>query len=123
MNEALSRGPRPLPGPALWARSVHALLVVVESLAAILLVADLLVVIGSVTVRSVFAAPFVWSDDIARALLLAVVFLGAAAALARGENAGVMFFVDRLRPRWRARVDAAASSSSCWSPSHCAGTA
>ncbi len=110
-----------MPGPALWARSVHALLVVVESLAAILLVADLLVVIGSVTVRSVFAAPFVWSDDIARALLLAVVFLGAAAALARGENAGVMFFVERLRPRWRARVDAAASIivllvavSLCW---------
>ena len=110
-----------MPGPTLWARSVHALLVVVESLAAILLVADLLVVIGSVTVRSVFAAPFVWSDDIARALLLAVVFLGAAAALARGENAGVMFFVERLRPRWRARVDAAASIivllvavSLCW---------
>ena len=110
-----------MPGPALWARSVHALLVVVESLAAILLVADLLVVIGSVTVRSVFAAPFVWSDDIARALLLAVVFLGAAAALARGENAGVMFFVERLRPQWRARADAAASIvvllvavSLCW---------
>ena len=89
-----------MPGPALWARPVHALLVVVESLAAILLVADLLVVIGSVTVRSLFATPFVWSDDIARALLLAVVFLGAAAALARGENAGVMFFVERLRPQW-----------------------
>ena len=110
-----------MPGPALWARPVHALLVVVESLAAILLVADLLVVIGSVTVRSLFATPFVWSDDIARALLLAVVFLGAAAALARGENAGVMFFVERLRPQWRVRVDAAASIvvllvavSLCW---------
>ena len=108
-------------GPMLWARSVHVLLIVVESLAAILLIADLLVVIASVTVRFVFAAPFVWGDDIARALLLAVVFLGAAAALARGENAGVMFFVDRLRPRWRARVDAAASVlilvvavSLCW---------
>ena len=125
MNEALSPGPRPLPqpvaGPALWTRSVHVLLVVVESLAAILVIADLLVVIGSVTVRFVFSAPFVWSDDVARALLLAVVFLGAAAALARGENAGVMFFVDRLHSRWRARVDAAAAVlillvavSLCW---------
>src|SRR5487761_2624219 len=109
MNEALSPGPRPLPqpvaGPALWTRSVHVLLVVVDS----------------VTVRFVFSAPFVWSDDVARALLLAVVFLGAAAALARGENAGVMFFVDRLHSRWRARVDAAAAVlillvavSLCW---------
>lgn len=113
--------PRPVAGPALWTRSVHALLVVVESLAAILVIADLLVVIGSVTVRFVFSAPFVWSDDVARALLLAVVFLGAAAALARGENAGVMFFVDRLHPHWRARVDAAAAVlivlvavSLCW---------
>ncbi len=121
MNEAPSRGPSPVAGPALWTRSVHLLLVVVESLAAMLLAADLLVVIYSVTIRSVFATPFVWSDDIARALLLAVVFLGAAAALARGENAGVMFFVDRLGPRWRGRVDAAASLvvlvvavSLCW---------
>ena len=33
-----------------------------------------------------------------------VTFLGAAAALAHGDNAGVTFFVDRLPPRWRARV-------------------
>lgn len=68
--------------------------------------ADLLVVVGSVLVRFLFAAPVVWSDDVARMLLLAVIFLGAAAALARGENAGVVFFVERLRPRRRAQVDA-----------------
>jgi TRAP-type C4-dicarboxylate transport system permease small subunit len=44
--------------------------------------------------------------DVARTLLLAVIFLDAAAALARGENAGVSFFVDRLKPRRRALVDA-----------------
>jgi tripartite ATP-independent transporter DctM subunit len=35
-----------------------------------------------------------------------VTFLGAAAALAHGDNAGVTFFVDRLTERWRSLVDA-----------------
>jgi tripartite ATP-independent transporter DctM subunit len=77
--------------------------------------------VGSVLGRSLFDAPLVWSDDVARMLLLAVTFLGAAAALARGDNAGVTFFVDRLSPRWRTRVDAAvavvvviAAACLCW---------
>jgi tripartite ATP-independent transporter DctM subunit len=82
------------------------LLHIVEILAAVLLVADLGVVSASVLCRYVLAAPLVWSDDVARALLLGLSFLGAAAALARGENAGVVFFVDRLRPRIRRVADA-----------------
>ena len=106
MAEAIPHGPLPLHGPAIRARSVHVLLNVVEILAAALLIADLLVVVGSVLVRFLFSAPVVWSDDVARMLLLAVIFLGAAAALARGENAGVVFFVARLRQRRRAQVAA-----------------
>ena len=93
-------------GPALWRRGVGGLLSVVEILAAMLLAVDLAVVVGSVLARSWFGYPAVWSDDIARALLLAVSFLGAAGALAHGDNAGVTFFVDRLKPRLRQRVDA-----------------
>src|SRR5258708_10593428 len=65
-----------------------------------------MVVVGSVVVRFLFAAPVVWGDDVRRLLLLAVIFLGAAAALAGGENAGVVFFVERLQPRRRAQVAA-----------------
>jgi tripartite ATP-independent transporter DctM subunit len=90
----------------LWARAVGGLLSTVEILSAVLLAADLVVVVGSVLARFAFGAPMVWSDDVARSLLLAVSFLGAAAALARGENAGVTFFVDRLNERARARIDA-----------------
>jgi len=86
-----------------------------------LLVADLAVVMGSVLGRFFFDAPMVWSDDVARMLLLAVTFLGAAAALAHGDNAGVTFFVDRLPVFWRDRVDAAVgviiviiAASLCW---------
>jgi tripartite ATP-independent transporter DctM subunit len=85
---------------------VRPLLQMVEVAAAVLLVADLVVVVCSVLSRFLFHDPLVWSDDVARALLLAVCFLGAAAALARGENAGVTFFVDHLESRHRGKVDA-----------------
>jgi len=94
--------------PVAWAVFLRVLLRFVEISAAVLLAVDLLVVIASVLGRFFFAAPMVWSDDVARMLLLAVTFLGAAAALAHGDNAGVTFFVDRMPTRWRGRVDAAA---------------
>ena len=92
--------------PVIWQRLVHGLLVAIEVAAATLLAVDLLVVVVSVLGRYFFNAPMVWSDDVARMLLLAVTFLGAAAALAHGDNAGVTFFVDRLTERWRSLVDA-----------------
>jgi tripartite ATP-independent transporter DctM subunit len=102
----------PLPSPVQLTHQtverfvVRPLLQIVEVAAAVLLVADLVVVMCSVLSRFFFDDPLVWSDDVARALLLAVCFLGAAAALAHGENAGVTFFVDRLEQRRRRKVDA-----------------
>jgi tripartite ATP-independent transporter DctM subunit len=92
-----------------WKKLLQWLLIGIEVAAAFLLAVDLLVVVASVLGRFFFAAPMVWSDDVARMLLLAVTFLGAAAALAHGDNAGVTFFVDRLPGAWRGRVDAAVS--------------
>ena len=89
-----------------WRLSLNFLLGFIEIAAALFLVADLVVVAGSVMARHLLAAPLVWADDVARMLLLAVTFLGAAAALARGDNAGVTFFVDRLSPRRRAQSEA-----------------
>ena len=121
MAEAVVYGLRPATPRTPWSRAVAGLLVLVECLAGILLAADLLVVICSVLARFLFGAPMVWSDDIARTLLLAVSFLGAAAALAKGENAGVTFFVDRLDARKRQRLDALVglivllvTSTLCW---------
>ena len=85
------------------------LLVVVDTVAAILLAADLIVVSLSVYYRYVLAAPIEWADDVARGLMVAQSFFGAAGALARHENAGVAFFVQRLGPQVRHRVDAVAS--------------
>jgi tripartite ATP-independent transporter DctM subunit len=74
------------------------LLGLTDAVAAVFLAADLVVVILSVLLRSAFNAPVEWSDDIARGLMVASSFFGAAGAVARGENVGVAFFVDRIPP-------------------------
>ena len=100
----------PLHGAGRIAHSGLALLLVlVDAVAAILLAADLIVVSLSVYYRYVLAAPIEWADDVARGLMVALSFFGAAGALARNENAGVAFFVQRLGPGARERVEAAAA--------------
>jgi len=86
--------------------AVRLLLGLTDSVAAVLLAADLAVVIGSVTLRSLFNAPVEWSDDVARGLMVGSSFFGAASALARGENAGVAFFVDKVPAQPRRIIDA-----------------
>ena len=88
---------------------LYSLLVLVDAIAGSLLVADLIVVSLSVFYRYVLAAPIEWADDVARGLMVAMAFFGAAGALARNENASVAFFVEKLNPRARGRVDAIAA--------------
>ncbi|HET6308258.1 MAG TPA: TRAP transporter large permease subunit [Rhodopila sp.] len=82
------------------------LLRLTDAIAALLLAADLLVVAASVLSRTLLDAPWAWADDVARGLMVALGFFGAAGALARGDNVGVAFFVARLPPRARRMVDA-----------------
>ncbi len=84
---------------------IAALLAISDAIAALLLAADLLVVCVSVMLRYWFNAPVEWSDDVARGLMVGSSFFGAASALARGDNPGVAFFVDRLPARARAVID------------------
>ncbi|SDJ40882.1 MULTISPECIES: TRAP transporter large permease [Bradyrhizobium] len=76
-----------------------------DTVAAILLVADLVVVCVSVLLRFLFNAPVEWADDVARGLMVGSSFFGAASALARAENLGVAFFVDMLPVAARRVVD------------------
>ena len=88
---------------------IMALLAISDAVAALMLAADLLVVCASVALRYWFNAPVEWSDDVARGLMVGSSFFGAASALARGDNPGVKFFVDRLPSRARAVIDAVAA--------------
>ena len=85
------------------------LLAAVDALAAALLFLDLLVVAVSVLSRYLLNDPIEWSDDVARELMVASSFFGAAGAIARGENLGVSFFVERLGPA----AQRAAAAASC----------
>jgi tripartite ATP-independent transporter DctM subunit len=87
-------------------RLTAALLVLSDTIAALMLAADLLVVCVSVLARYLFNAPVEWSDDVARGLMVGSSFFGAASALARSENLGVAFFVSLLPARLRPVVDA-----------------
>jgi tripartite ATP-independent transporter DctM subunit len=85
---------------------IAALLALSDATAALMLAADLLVVCGSVLLRYLFNAPVEWSDDVARGLMVGSSFFGAASALARAENLGVAFFVNKLPAKIRRVVDA-----------------
>jgi tripartite ATP-independent transporter DctM subunit len=89
--------------------SLTLLVTLVDAVAAVLLAADLIVVSLSVFYRYVLTAPIEWADDVARGLMVAMSFFGAAGALARNENASVAFFVEKLSLRARRRVDAVAA--------------
>src|SRR6266852_5997176 len=86
-------------------RIIIPLLAISDAIAAILLAADLLVVCGSVLLRFLFNAPVEWADDVARGLMVGSSFFGAAGALARSENLGVAFFIDKLPASVRHVVD------------------
>src|SRR3984957_12806855 len=82
--------------PAIDRLFIRPMLWLVDGIAALFLFADLLVVCASVLSRFVFNAPLEWADDVARGLMVALSFFGAAGALARGENVGIAFFVERM---------------------------
>ena len=82
------------------------LLRLTDAAAALLLAADLLVVVASVLSRTMLDSPWAWADDVARGLMVALSFFGAAGALARGDNVGVAFFVAMFPPRLRQITDA-----------------
>src|SRR5882757_10144420 len=98
--------PGAAPLPSGRHRIMAILLALSDAIAAILLAADLLVVCGSVLLRFLFNAPVEWADDVARGLMVGSSFFGAASALARSENLGVAFFIDKLPAAIRRVVDA-----------------
>ncbi|VTU26118.1 Neu5Ac permease [Variovorax sp. SRS16] len=104
-----------LPAPALSAfarRADHWLGVTVESVAALLVLVEIVVLFAGVTSRYLFHAPLVWSDELASILFLWLSMLGAAVALRRGEHMRMTALVDRVQPSTRAMLDAFALAAS-----------
>jgi tripartite ATP-independent transporter DctM subunit len=76
--------------------------------AAILVTAEIVILLAGVVARYVFDSPLTWSDELASTLFLWLAMLGAVIALRRGEHMRLTTLVNRLEPGKRAWVTLAA---------------
>jgi tripartite ATP-independent transporter DctM subunit len=82
-------------------RFLARLLTVTEYFAGAILAIDVAVVFASVVFRYFLHDPVDWAEEIARALMVTQVFLGAATVLARSQHVGIDVFRGLLPASWR----------------------
>ena len=92
---------QPFAGMAMVHQASHHLSSWVEALAALVLVADVIVVFMSVVWRYFLHNPVDWAEEVARALLMMLVFLGATIGLSKGQHMGIDSLRGMLPPRGR----------------------
>jgi tripartite ATP-independent transporter DctM subunit len=78
----------------------------VEVPAALLVLAEIVVLFAGVVSRFVFHSPVVWSDELASILFLWLAMFGAVVALQRGQHMRLTALVSRMPPAWQARAEA-----------------
>jgi TRAP-type C4-dicarboxylate transport system permease small subunit len=79
----------------------------VEQVCAVLLAAMTAVILLGVAFRYVLEAPLPWSEELAKLLMLWIVFLGASAGIQRGEHVTIDFLLQRFPPWAVVAVDLA----------------
>ncbi len=90
-------------------RLQRALGALVEWPAALLVVAEIVVLFAGVVSRYVLHSPLTWSDELASMLFLWLAMLGAAVAFHRGEHMRMTALVARASPSLRAFLDVVAT--------------
>jgi tripartite ATP-independent transporter DctM subunit len=95
--------------PSRWRKLDRALGLLTEIPAALLVVAEIVILFAGVVSRYIYNKPLTWSDELASVLFLWLAMLGAVIALRRGEHMRLTTFVNLLRPTWRAWVDGVAA--------------
>lgn len=101
LGAAAARPLRDRPAPSALARLDRRLARIEEGAAACLIAAILGILAVNVVLRG-FGAPLVWADEAAILLMACAAFLGAAAALARGQHMAVTLLPDALPAPLRA---------------------
>ncbi len=86
-----------------------ALGMLVEIPAALLVVAEIIILFAGVVARYGLRSPLIWSDELASILFLWLAMLGAAVAFRRSEHMRMTAMVARARPAMRAYLDAVAT--------------
>lgn len=98
--------------PSAWLNRLHRVLAtLVEVPAALLVLAEVIVLLMGVTSRYVLHKPLVWSDELASILFLWLAMLGSIIAFQRGEHMRMTAIVGKLGPRARAFLDLIAIAS------------
>src|SRR6202163_3940860 len=93
-----------------WAAAIdRAIGVVVEPVAALLVVAEIVILSAGVFTRYVLGNPLVWSDELATIVFLWLAMLGSVVAYRRGEHISLSALVRRSPPRMRAILEAISS--------------
>ncbi|UHL66365.1 TRAP transporter large permease subunit [Paralcaligenes sp. KSB-10] len=82
-------------------RALKMLMCVVEHLSAAVLAADVGVVFVSVIYRYFLHDPVDWAEEVAEALMIVLVFFGAASVLGRSQHVGIDLFRGMLPARWQ----------------------
>ncbi|WP_448204946.1 TRAP transporter large permease [Azospirillum sp. sgz302134] len=80
----------------------------IEAVAALLVLAEIAILLAGVVARYVFHAPLVWSDELASILFLWLSMLGAVVALRRGEHMRMTGLVSHVGPKARALLETVA---------------
>jgi len=110
---AISAPPIPLTGIGRFAdRLDRGLGGFVEIIAAIIVLAEIVILGAGVMARYVFHAPLVWSDELASILFLWLSMLGAVIALRRGEHMRMTGLVSRVPANVRVVLEALAITAS-----------
>jgi tripartite ATP-independent transporter DctM subunit len=95
-----------------WAASIDAVLrLLVEVPAALLVVAEIVVLLAGVISRYVFHQPIIWTDELASTLFLWLAMLGAVAAFRRNEHMRMTAILGMLPTRVWAFLDVVATAA------------
>src|SRR6266702_4102233 len=106
VGEAAVQSPR---RPSPMASLERALGLIVEIPAAILVVAEIVILFAGVVARYGLHRPLIWSDELASILFLWLAMLGAAVAFRRAEHMRMTAVVANARPAMRAYLDLVAT--------------
>jgi tripartite ATP-independent transporter DctM subunit len=100
------------PRPRTLARSLEiSLAMLVEIPAAVLVVAEIVILFAGVVARYGMRSPLIWSDELASILFLWLAMLGAAVAFRRSEHMRMTAIVGSAAPAMRAWLDLVATSA------------
>jgi len=84
----------------------------VEAAAALLVLAEIVILFAGVVARFVVHRPIVWTDELASILFLWLAMLGSVIALQRGQHMRLTAIVSTRPPLWRARAETLAVGAS-----------